>query len=149
MVLSATLCCGCGICESLACSQGISPKAVINNYKKLLAKNKMRYSTNYDVEPREERDYRLIPSEKWESTLGVTKYDRVASYGGEISGAERAIISLNRHIGAPSVPCVKSGELVKRGQIIAAGSEGLSVPQHASIDGRVTVTDMKIIIDRI
>ena len=30
MVLSATLCCGCGICETLACCQGISPRAVIN-----------------------------------------------------------------------------------------------------------------------
>ena len=49
MVLSATLCCGCGICESLACSQGISPKAVINKYKELLAKNKMRYVADEDV----------------------------------------------------------------------------------------------------
>ena len=149
MVLSATLCCGCGICESLACSQGISPKAVINNYKKLLAQNKMRYSANYDVEARNEREYRMIPSEKWESTLGVTRFDKVATYGGEISDVERVVIALNRHIGAPSTPCVNSGDIVKRGQIIAAGSEGLSVPQHASIDGRVTVTDMKIIIDRI
>ena len=149
MVLSATLCCGCGVCETLACSQGISPKAVINNYKKLLAQNKMRYSTNYDVEPREERDYRMIPSEKWESTLGITKYDRVATYGAELSDVDRVSILLNSHIGAPSVPCVKSGDIVKCGQIVAAGSEGLSVPQHASIDGRVTVTDTKIIIDRI
>ncbi len=149
MVLAATLCCGCGICESLACSQGISPKAVISNYKKLLAENKMRYTANSDVEARSERNYRMIPSEKWESTLGVTRYDKVATYGGEVSGIERASIPLNRHIGAPSVPCVKSGDTVKRGQIIAAGSGGLSVPQHATIDGRVTVTDTKIIIDKI
>ena len=149
MVLSATLCCGCGVCETLACSQGISPKAVINNYKKLLAQNKMRYSTNYDVEPREERDYRMIPSEKWESTLGVTKYDRVATYGAELSDVDRVSILMNSHIGAPSVPCVKNGDVVKRGQPVARGAEGLSVPQHASIDGRVTVTDTKIIIDRI
>ena len=51
MVLSATLCCGCGICESLACSQGISPKAVINNYKELLAKNKLRYTQDFDATP--------------------------------------------------------------------------------------------------
>jgi Na+-translocating ferredoxin:NAD+ oxidoreductase RnfC subunit len=50
MVLSATLCCGCGVCESLACSQGISPRAVINEYKGLLAKNKLRYLGKEEVE---------------------------------------------------------------------------------------------------
>ena len=28
MVITATLCCGCGLCESLACSQGISPSTL-------------------------------------------------------------------------------------------------------------------------
>jgi Na+-translocating ferredoxin:NAD+ oxidoreductase RnfC subunit len=57
-------------------------------------------------------------------------------------------IPLAKHIGAPSLPVVKDGDAVKRGDLIAAAADGLSVPQHASIDGRVSVEGRKIIIDR-
>ena len=56
MVLSATLCCACGVCESLACNQGISPRAVIDNYKKLLAKNRLRFDKDGDYHVKEERE---------------------------------------------------------------------------------------------
>ena len=147
MVLSATLCCGCGICESLACSQGISPKAVINNYKALLAKNKMRYTENGNIEPHPARDYRMIPSDKWAYTIGVKRYDRVCEYGGELSDFDRVRIPLNRHIGAPSIPSVKDGDRVKVGDLVAVASDGLSVNQHASLSGRVSVGMNEIIID--
>ena len=149
MVLSATLCCGCGICESLACSQGISPKAVINSYKELLAKNKLRYVADRDVEPKPERDYRMVPSEKWAQDLGVARFDRVAKWGGELRDFDRAELALGKYIGIPSTPVVKDGAIVHVGDIIASASAGLSVPQHASMHGRVTVTDKKIIIDKV
>ena len=149
MVLSATLCCGCGICENLACSQGISPRAVINNFKALLAKNKMRYVADDDVDVREERNYRMIPSEKWAMDLGVKQFDRLAVWGGEMRDFDRVELALGRYIGIPSTPSVRDGQIVHVGDIIAAASAGLSVPQHASIHGRVTVTDKKIIIDRV
>ena len=148
MVLSATLCCGCGICETLACCQGISPRAVINEYKALLAKNKLRYVSKTDVEPAPEREYRMVPSERWASVLGVAKYDAVAKYIGE-QIYPRAEILLRQHIGAPSVAIVKDGEFVKKGDKIAESAEGLSLPQYASIDGRVSVYDDKIIIDKV
>ena len=149
MVLSATLCCGCGICESLACNQGISPKAVIENYKGVLAKNKMRFSSNEIYDVRDERDYRMVPSDKWLSTLGITKFDKVASFNGEFNDFNRVEITLNSHIGAPSVPCVNDGDVVSEGEIIAKPGSGLSLPQHASISGKVTLGINKIIIDRI
>ena len=149
MVISATLCCGCGICETLACSQGISPKAVINNYKELLSKNKLRYVGEDDVIPKPEREYRMIPSEKWAQDLGVARFDRVAKWGGELRDFDRVELALGRYIGIPSTPSVKDGAIVHVGDIVAAASAGLSVPQHASIHGRVTVTDKKIIIDKV
>ena len=149
MVLSASLCCGCGICETLACSQGISPKAVINNYKELLAKNKLRYVGDHDVLPKDERDYRMIPSEKWAQDLGVARFDRVAKWGGELRDFDRVELALGRYIGIPSTPSVKDGAIVHVGDIVASASSGLSIPQHASLHGRVTVTDKKIIIDRV
>ena len=148
MIISATLCCGCGICETVACSQGISPKAVINNYKSVLAKNGMRFFSTQSREVTPEREYRKIPSERWTSALGVTYFDKLPSYIGEIVEVSRAAVPLAKHIGAPSIPTVRDGDTVKRGDVIAAAADGLSVPQHASIDGRVTVESRKIIIDR-
>lgn len=148
MVISATLCCGCGICESIACSQGISPKAVINNYKAVLAKNGMRFFSTQSREVTEEREYRKIPSARWMSALGVTNFDKLPTYIGELTDITRVSVPLSKHIGAPSIPTVRDGDSVKRGDVIAAAADGLSIPQHATIDGRVTVENRKIIIDR-
>lgn len=147
LVISATLCCGCGICESIACSQGISPKAVINNYKALLSKNKMRYSQNTDVEAKKERAYRMVSSERWESTIGVKKYDTPLDFERELAEARRVEILLGSHIGAPSSAVVRDGDRVERGQLIAEAREGLSLPQYASISGRVTLLGDRIVID--
>lgn len=149
MVLSATLCCGCGVCESLACSQGISPRAVIANYKTVLAKNKLRYNLDGEYEPRAERDYRMIPSDKWASTQGVRKFDTVADFGGNYSDFSRVEIPLSRHIGAPSIPIVTDGQLVEKGELIAKAADGLSLPQHASVTGKVRLGEGTIIIDRV
>ena len=149
MVISATLCCECGICETLACSQGISPRAVIANYKALLSKNKLRFNVDGEYSVKSEREYRMVPSTKWTSLLGITRFDKVADFGGEMNGFSRVEISLSGHIGAPSVPTVKDGDFVAEGEIIAVAADGLSVAQHASISGTVTVVKDKIIIDRV
>ena len=149
MVLSATLCCGCGICESLACCQGISPRAVIDNYKKILSQNKLRFDLPGDYQVRDERDYRMIPSDKWMSALGITKFDRVADYYGEINDFSRVEIPLSSHIGAPSVIAVNDGDTVKEGDLIANAANGLSLPQYASISGTVTLGTNKIMIDKV
>ena len=148
MVLSATLCCGCGICETLACCQGISPKAVINEYKALLAKEKLRYVGDKDANVSPEREYRMIPVERWQSVLGVKKYDVLPEYLGELKDFEVVEINLRQHIGAPSVPAVKSGDTVNALDVIASSCEGLSIPQHASVSGVVTVDKDKIIIEK-
>lgn len=149
MVLSATLCCGCGICETLACCQGISPKAVINEYKVLLAKNKMRFVARNEVEVSPEREYRMVPSERWANVLGIAKFDKVAKYIGE-QDYNHVEILLRQHIGAPSVTIVEDGDFVQKGDKIAEAAEGLSLPQYASISGRVTVFEgEKIVIDKV
>ena len=149
MVISATLCCGCGICESLACNQGISPRAVIMNYKDILAKNKRRFDLEGDYGVKDEREYRMLPYKKWMSALGVTAFDKDTDFYGEIDDFARVEISLSKHIGAPSVSIVKDGDFVHEGEKIAEAREGLSVPQYASVTGKVTVGNDKIIIDKV
>ena len=51
---------------------------------------------------------------------------------------EKVHIFLVQHIGAPSKPIVKVGDQVLAGQKIAEPASFVSVPQHASISGKVT-----------
>ena len=91
----------------------------------------------------------MIPSDKWASTLSVRNFDKVSEFYGEIRDFDRVEISLSKHIGVPSLPTVSDGETVQRGDMIARAADGLSIPQHASISGVVTLGDGKIIIDKV
>ncbi|MBQ8585197.1 MAG: electron transport complex subunit RsxC [Butyricicoccus sp.] len=51
------------------------------------------------------------------------------------------VIPMSMHIGAPAEPLVKTGDLVKVGQLIADGSGFVSSPVHASVSGRVKKLD--------
>ena len=146
MVLSATLCCGCGICESLACSQGISPKAVIANFKTLLAQNRMRFTSEKKFSATDERDYRKIPSSRWAMNIGVDIYDKLPAYIGERVNFKTLVIPTSQSIGAPSVPCVNVGDRVCRGDVIAEAAAGLSLPIHAPLDGKTVFADSKKIV---
>ena len=149
MVISATLCCGCGVCESLACNQGISPRAVIDNYKKLLSKNKLRFDKDGEYSVAPEREYRMLPYKKWMSALGVSRFDVDTDFGGEMNDFSRVELTLSRHIGIPSIPVVNDGDVVSKGDLIAKAADGLSLPQHASISGKIKLGVDKIIIDKV
>jgi electron transport complex protein RnfC len=49
-------------------------------------------------------------------------------------------LPLSQHLGEPSIPIVKKGEMVRRGQKIAEGGE-TGVPLHATISGKVKPID--------
>jgi len=55
---------------------------------------------------------------------------------------KRVVIPLSQHIGSPSTPIVKVGDEVLAGQVIAEASGFVSIPQHASISGKVTKIDV-------
>ncbi len=150
LILTANLCCSCDICGTFACCQGISPMQVIKEFKAILGKHKVRYmadpNDHFEVNP--DRPYRMLSSTKWKDMLGVTKYDRYPTYIEKPVEAKHVEIKMSQHIGAPSVPIVAVGDTVALGQMIAGAGNGLSVPQYASIAGKVTyVDDQKIIIN--
>ena len=91
----------------------------------------------------------MIPSERWASVLGVAKFDKLPKFIGEQKDFSRVEILLRQHIGAPSVPIVKDGDTVQKGDKIANSAEGLSLPQYASVSGTVTIEEnVKIIIEK-
>ncbi|MBP5289780.1 MAG: RnfABCDGE type electron transport complex subunit C [Clostridia bacterium] len=46
-------------------------------------------------------------------------------------------LSLSVPVGEAALPCVREGDLVLRGQCVARGGEGLSLPVHSPVSGRV------------
>ena len=148
LIKTASLCCSCGVCAEVCC-QEISPKDVILNLKGILAKNKMRFvagEESYQVNP--DRPYRMIQSVRWEEILGIHKYDIVPKFIQKKIPATRVEILMSQHIGAPSTPAVSVGDEVSEGQLIANAGAGLSLPQYASIAGRVVSVDpTKIVIE--
>ncbi|MDO4565503.1 MAG: electron transport complex subunit RsxC [Clostridia bacterium] len=51
------------------------------------------------------------------------------------------VIPVGMHLGAPSTPCVKKGERVLMGQLIATPNGFLGVPVHSSVSGTVIGVD--------
>ena len=144
---NASLCCSCGVCAEVCC-QEISPKDVILSLKGILAKNKIKFVADKDYPVSSDREYRMIQSGKWKDMMGVLKFDAIPQYIPKPITAERVEIMMAQHIGAPSIPVVKVGDTVSAGQLIAEAAKGLSVPQYASISGKVVSTDpSKIVIE--
>ncbi|PNU20686.1 electron transport complex subunit RsxC [Geothermobacter hydrogeniphilus] len=54
---------------------------------------------------------------------------------------EELVVPLGQHIGAPAVPCVAVGDLVKRGQVIGEAKGFVSVPVHAPTSGEVIAVE--------
>lgn len=148
LIQTAQVCCSCGICSVAACCQGISPRAVINEYKGILAKNRVRFNANGKIyHPHPDRENRMMSSERWKELLGVKRFDKEGKFLPDLMGAKEVVIPMSMHIGAPSVPAVNVGDHVTAGQMIAGAAEGaLSVPQYASVTGKVSFADAKQII---
>ena len=63
---------------------------------------------------------------------------------------KRVEVPMGTHIGAKAIPIVKIGDMVEEAQRIADAAPGLSIPQYASISGKVTyVDDNKVVIEAV
>ena len=149
LIKTATMCCGCDICSTLACCQEISPMQIIKEYKGILAKNRMKYvaDPNEQFTPSPDRQARMVSAGKWKEVLGVAQYDKFPPiYVEEKLKATEVFVPMSQHIGAPAIPIVAVGDVVEENQMIAKAAEGLSVPHFAPISGRVTYVDAKTIV---
>ena len=72
------------------------------------------------------------PADKKELSAGVPLQ--------KLEKPKQVIIPMSQHIGAPCTPLVAVGDVVKKGQKIGDG-EGLCVPVHASVSGKVVAIE--------
>lgn len=150
-VADAVYCVSCGLCEMYSCTQGLNPRSLIDEFKIKMRANGIT-PKRYE-EPSEpvkiSRKYRQVPMNRLMERIDLVRYNKPAQIRETEVKPKQVKIMLSQTIGAPSVPCVKAGDIVKMGQMIADANEGLSVPLHSSIDGKVKdVTNKFIIIDR-
>lgn len=144
-------CSGCGLCEMYSCMQGLSPRTLIGQVKGALRGAGIKPSKDVQMsEVSPQREFRKAPVMRLEARLDLARYDSDAPFDDVEYSCEVVKENLSQHIGAPSVACVKMGDKVQKGEVIAKAANGLSVNIHASIDGLVTgVTDKYVEIKKV
>ncbi len=150
--LNTHFCCACGVCELFACPQGLAPRTLIQECKAELRKNGVAAPVvTQELEADKARAYRMTAMKRFIGRLGLTEYNVPAPMRENAFIPDRVTIYLNQHIGAPSIPIVKKGDIVRVGDVIAEAEEGkLSAGVHASISGKITECSGRfIMIDRV
>lgn len=136
--LNTMFCSSCGLCENYSCMQGLSPRSLIADYKAGLRAHGIKPPKAVAAPVADARAFRKVPMERLMARLDLTKYDRPAPLAEHTEPSSLVKLLYSQHIGAPSVPIVKEGDLVEKGQMVASPAAGLSIALHASISGRVT-----------
>ncbi len=141
-------CSSCGLCEMYACPQGLSPRTLMEAYKIGLRKAFVKVPKGVRTATiKESREYRKTPKDRLTARLGLSKYEKPSPFYDNVVSVSIVKELLCQHIGTSARAIVKIGDMVYRGQVIGRETEGLCVPLHASISGRVTdVTERYIMI---
>lgn len=145
----AAICCECGLCEVVACPMGLKPRRINREIKQVLASKGYRYPKNAgQLEVNPWREHRMVSSSRAAARVGVSQYERKVINDLLEVHTDYVRLSLNQHIGSPSIPVVQVGDYVRKGQLIAICQEGkLGAKLHASIDGFVeSIEEMNIVL---
>lgn len=147
--LDAMFCCGCGLCEMYSCQQGLSPRALIAEFKNGLRAKGVTPPKGVVPSPvPASRKLRKVPISRLSSRLGLNKYNVSAPISDIQYTPKEVRILLSQHIGVPALPVVKEGDVVEQMSVIAKSPEDkLGVYIHASVSGTVKqITDKYIVI---
>ncbi|MDR2135420.1 MAG: SLBB domain-containing protein [Treponema sp.] len=146
---NALLCCECGICEIYACPMELQPCRINVLLKGEIRRRGIEFRPPPGGGPAIDRPYRRIPSQRMASRAGVLPYYHIpVDEFRDAPGCGRVAIPLRMHAGVPAVPCVKAGQRVRQGELVAdipAGALGAKI--HASIDGLVREAGNRIVIE--
>ena len=149
----AQACCECNICSLWACPEDLDPRNICVTTKRDLKQNNKWLSPEQlqnlstDVHPLKE--YRGVPTDRLAQRLGLHIFKKNAPLNADKIEAEKVFIPLQQHIGAAPLATVIEGNYVKTGDVLAVPEDGqLSVPVHASIDGKIVSVGEKIIIEK-
>ena len=148
-VQNAALCSECGICSIYSCPMGLQPSSVNKVLKDGLARTGIRFQKGISTPARDMREYRNVPTRRIASRAGVLPYYDYQIEEMVTADPDIVSIPLKQHIGAPSIPVVKEGDIVTAEQLIAKCPEGKPGANiHASISGIVRECKDSVIIQK-
>lgn len=142
----AMFCSGCGLCETYSCPQDLSPRSLINELRAAARKAGVKPPEGIKADRNvKDAELKKISVERLTARLGLVQYDLPAPLCEEFC-TKSVRLMLAQNIGASAIPCVSVGDTVKKGDVIATAPEkALGVALHASIDGRVTSINERMI----
>ena len=141
---AAFLCCQCGVCSMFACPFGLSPKRVYAYFRQKLKDYNMP-AIEHKADPFNEA--KKVPTKRLMARLGILHLDITPEFIGEFQYNGDYVIPLKQHIGAPSIPVVKEGERVSKGQPVSKCEEkSLCVPVHSPTDGIIKKVNNNFVI---
>jgi len=147
--LQTSLCCGCGVCSVIACQQMLDPQSIAMNIKGSLAKHGLKRTENKAPQKvHDMRSARLVPSSVLIDKLGIRKYVKTSVERDYRKFSPKTVyIQLSQHVGKIASPCVKVGDRVDAGQIVAATEkDALGTTMHASIAGTIKEINDKFVV---
>ncbi|NLO45839.1 MAG: hypothetical protein GX107_04960 [Clostridiales bacterium] len=148
-IQNAVLCCECGVCEVYACPMGLQPRRINSVIKAALAEAGIKRGGDDGQKAESKmRDLRKIPTKRAAARAGVVDYYDFDIKELIVFEPTKAELLLSQHIGAPSVPVVRDGDKVAKGQTVAKCPDGkLGANLHASISGTVKIKEHSIVIE--
>ena len=145
--INAMYCSGCGLCEQYSCVQNLSPRMLLAACKTELRKAGFKPQPIKEAPVASpERPLRQVPMSRLTSRIGLKKYNKPAPIIEAVPNFKKVTVLLSQHVGNPSVPVVKKGDIVAEKQLIAEAGEGLSVALHSPVNGKVTAVGKTAII---
>ena len=149
-VLSSSLCCDCGLCAYYACPFELAPNRVNMTFKQALGKEKIKpdFSSWPAKEPHEYREGRKVPTKRLIARMDIARYDHHLPLVETTWGPQHFALSLRQHIGAPAVPTVQVGDMVRAGDMVACPPEkALGAAVHTPAAGKVisVTADMVVV----
>lgn len=131
-------CSSCGLCTNFACDMGLTPSQVMARLKDELGKAGVRPQQEASVTPDPFVAMKRVPVKRLIARMGLSAFDVDAPMASLRAQPGRVRLTLRQHLGRPSEPVVQVGDVVRRGQLVAAiPDKALGAALHASIDGRV------------
>lgn len=144
----ALLCCECRTCN-YACPVHLAPADIAISVKHDLLKAGLKnpYHRTTEVDPY--REFRRVPIYRLINRLGLERYDVAAPLTAVSENFTKVTLELRQHIGAAAQPCVRVGDCVLVGDVVAEiPTAALGARLHASIAGVVReVTPGAIVIE--
>lgn len=146
---AAFLCSECGVCDTFACPADLSPRQVYRGVKAQLAAEGMKNPHRAAPVPLDALIYRRVPTERLIWRMGLEPYVGEAPLVREVLLPAMVKIPRKQNAGAASVPVVKVGERVSRGQLVAEPPpDALGARHHASVTGAVIAVGNEVSIAR-